>query len=335
MKMLRLISLFLTAALLAGCADKEENKVFDNPADPGGTNDFPHMTLTGHTDRVRSVFVSGNYIVSGSDDATIKVWNLSTGNPVKTLAGHVNNVLSVFVSGDYVVSAAYGGTIKVWRLSTGVAAISTIPNCPTVIDVKVAPDGTKIVAALGSQNVCRNENTIKIIDRSSGSTLMTIRGHTSSVFSVSVSGDYIVSGSYDRTIRVWRLSTGTPVSTIPVGEEVHDVKVTSDGTRIVAAIGDDAGHADENTVKVFNFSTGSALMTLRGHTDDVYSVFVSGDYVVSGSADNTIKVWRLSTGSLVSTITGHTGPVYSVAVSGDYIVSGSADRTIKVWRAPW
>ena len=70
-------------------------------------------TLTGHTDYVLSVAVQGDYIVSGSDDDTIKIWNINDGTLVRTLTGHTSSVNSVAVQGDYIVSGSYDATIKI------------------------------------------------------------------------------------------------------------------------------------------------------------------------------------------------------------------------------
>ena len=62
----------------------------------------------------------------------------------------------------------------------------------------------------------------------------------------------------------------------------------------------------------------------------------NGDRIVSGSDDNTVKIWNTSSGACLQTLTGHSGRVYSVAVlgnNGDRIVSGSADKTVKLWRS--
>ena len=109
---------------------------------------------------------------------------------------------------------------------------------------------------------------------------------------------------------------------------VNSVALSADGQTLAS------GSYDE-TIKVWNLSTGQEVRTLTGHTDVVWSVAISADgqTLVSGSWDQTIKVWNLSTGQEVRTLTGHTDAVYSVAISADgqTLVSGSSDRTIKVW----
>ena len=76
------------------------------------------LTLTGHTQGIHSVAISpdGQTLVSGSEDKTIKVWELSTGKLVYTLTGHEDGVRSVAISpdGQILVSGSADHTIKVW-----------------------------------------------------------------------------------------------------------------------------------------------------------------------------------------------------------------------------
>jgi len=54
--------------------------------------------------------------------------------------------------------------------------------------------------------------------------------------------------------------------------------------------------------------------------------------LVSGSLDNTIKIWNPTTGALIQTLTGHTNPVKALTVlQNGNLVSGSEDYTIKIW----
>lgn len=79
------------------------------------------------------------------------------------------------------------------------------------------------------------------------------------------------------------------------------------------------------------------LLTLKGHTDPVYSVAYSpdGKRVVTGSYDKTAKVWDAQTGKELLTLNGHMNWVSSVAFSPDgrRIVTGSRDDTAKIWLA--
>jgi hypothetical protein len=159
----------------------------------------------------------------------------------------------------------------------------------------------------------------------------TLTGHTDWVTSVSFSPDgrLLASGSWDNTIKLWRVSDGALVRTLTGHTDLVSSVVFSPDGRLLAS-----GSWD-NTIKLRRVSDGSLVRTLTGHTGDVSSVSFSpdGSLLASGSGDGTIKLWRVSDGLEVRTLTGHTGWVNSVSFSpnGRLLASGSGDG-IKLWR---
>ena len=95
-----------------------------------------------------------------------------------------------------------------------------------------------------------------------------------------------------------------------------------------------SGSAD-NTIRIWDMTSGQTLRTLAGHTSFVNALTLTpdGKTLISGSADRTIKIWDLATGKLVHTLLGHTGYVNALDVSpdGQVLASSSADSTIKIW----
>ncbi|MHC4070924.1 MAG: WD40 domain-containing protein [Planctomycetota bacterium] len=201
--------------------------------------------------------------------------------------------------------------------------------------------------------------------------LMTLRGYSERVRSVAFrpDGKRIVSGSTDRTVKVWDSATGSELITLQGHEDrLRSVVFSPDGKRIVSGGG---------ALKIWDAETGSQVMTLEDHTGDVVSAVFrpDGKQIVSGSEDGTVKVWDAETGSEVMalrgdeellhcvgfspdgkrivsgggalkiwdaatgtelmTLRGHGSPVNSVMFSpdGKFIVSGSDDRTVKIWDA--
>ncbi len=125
------------------------------------------------------------------------------------------------------------------------------------------------------------------------------------------------------------------ILTIPGGgndghsDEVRSVAWSPDGTKIVSGSKDD-------TVKIWNASTGALIRTINGHTDEVHSVAWSpdGTKIFSGSRDRSAKVWNASTGALIRSLS-HTQTVNSVAWSPDGKKIFSVDNLIdiKIWNA--
>jgi len=160
-----------------------------------------------------------------------------------------------------------------------------------------------------------------------------MEGHISVVTSVSFNhdGTKIVSGSRDRTVRVWNSETGECVLTLEGHTQgVMSVSFNHDGTKIVSGSGD-------KTVRVWNSETGECVLTLEGHTDFVNSVSFNhdGTKIVSGSSDKTVRVWNSETGECLLTLEDHTDFVNSVSFNhdGTKIVSGSWDKTVRVWNS--
>jgi hypothetical protein len=120
-------------------------------------------------------------------------------------------------------------------------------------------------------------------------------GHEESVNGVAYSrdGKYVVSGSWDMTVRVWNMEKGVCEHVLNGHtDKVICVAISPDGTTIVSG-------SDDKTIRVWNLKTGVCEKTLEGHTDYVRSVAISpdGTTIVSGSYDKTIRVWNLKTGT--------------------------------------
>jgi WD40 repeat protein len=95
-----------------------------------------------------------------------------------------------------------------------------------------------------------------------------------------------------------------------------------------------SGGAD-NTIKIWDVSTGRELRALKGHTGWIKSLAVSGNetWLASGSNDRTVKIWNVLTGEERHTFNGHSASVEALTFSPDdrWLASGSADNTIKIW----
>jgi WD40 repeat protein/Tfp pilus assembly protein PilF len=163
--------------------------------------------------------------------------------------------------------------------------------------------------------------------------LATLRGHTDRVVSVVVSpdGTHIVTGSRDKTARVWDAKTGAELAVLAGHtSDVTSLTMSHDGYRIVTG-------SRDNTARIWDAHTFRELAVLKGHTNDVTSVTVSPDgaYVITDSDDNTAQVWAAKTGAELAVLKGHSDSVTSVTVSPDgrRIVTGSRDNTARIWDA--
>ncbi|MCL2480577.1 MAG: WD40 repeat domain-containing protein [Spirochaetaceae bacterium] len=203
--------------------------------------------------------------------------------------------------------------------------------------------------------------------------IKTFTGHRDSVTSVAFSpdGKQIISGSNDRTIKLWDTGTGHEIRTFSghMGV-VSSVAFSPDGKQILSGAMDSATklwdistgreirtfsssgyHATSvvfspdgkqilsgfgnRIIQLWDISTGREIRTFSGHMGVVSSVVFSpdGKQILSGTTDGTIKLWNVSAGHEIRTLSGHKFGVTSVAFSpdGKQIISGSNDRTIRLW----
>ena len=159
---------------------------------------------------------------------------------------------------------------------------------------------------------------------------LALHGHTDWVMSATFDpeGNRIVSGSKDKTIKVWSAETGAEIMTI----RRHDAAIFSaefspDGKRIVSG-------AWDAPIKVWDAATGAELMSLAGHEDCVRSVAFSPDSerIVSAGDDRTVRVWNTSTGAELTILRGHDDWVLSVAFSPDARrIAVGGRTTIEIW----
>lgn len=174
-----------------------------------------------HSKSVLSLRFNDNYLVTGSKDTSIKVWDRKSLNLIKTLDGHSAAVNSIHLTDKHIVSGSGDGKINIWDLVTGQRLRTIIGHQRGVSCVQLTADGTKIVS--GSK-----DTTIRIFDIS-GAENACLTGHSSMVRTVQVNlaGDAlpesseehrskldtkanqspyvnrIVSGSYDGSIAIW------------------------------------------------------------------------------------------------------------------------------------
>ncbi|GAA5857849.1 hypothetical protein JCM8547_006003 [Rhodosporidiobolus lusitaniae] len=151
----------------------------------------------------------------------------------------------------------------------------------------------------------------------------TLSGHTDSITCLQVAEDLphpsfpvLMTGSWDRSVRIWNLETG------------KEVGVLRGHTRGVRALQFDAlklvtGSMD-STLKIWNWRTGECMRTLRGHRDAVICLTYDKQLLVSGSGDSTIRVWDFGTGE-VYTLRGHSEWVNSVALWDSKVDASGCD----------
>uniref|UniRef100_A0A672R8A6 Dynein assembly factor with WD repeat domains 1 n=1 Tax=Sinocyclocheilus grahami TaxID=75366 RepID=A0A672R8A6_SINGR len=156
-----------------------------------------------------------------------------------------------------------------------------------------------------------------------------------------------ITGSYDRTCKIWDTASGEELHTLeghrnvvyaiafnnPYGMAYPSSFPCFFGNWYKVATG-----SFDKTCKLWSAETGKCFYTFRGHTAEIIislSFNTMGDHLVTGSFDHTAILWDVSSGSKVHILTGHRGEISCVQFNWDcsLIVTASLDKTCKVWDA--
>lgn len=158
-----------------------------------------------------------------------------------------------------------------------------------------------------------------------------IEGHTSWVASVDISpdGQYIASGSFDSTVRLWNIQNGELIHTMTGhGGDVEAVAFSPDGKTLVSG-------ASDFVAILWDVATGQVIRRFQGHTLPIRSIAFGsqGDYIVTGSNDEQVILWDVATGDIIRTYNRHSASVLAVAISpqGNTILSGARDGELIQW----
>lgn len=280
--------------------------------------------LSGHMDRVTSVGWSpdGTRVVSGSFDGTARLWEVTNEQSALTYTGHSGHVLAVaWRAGGYLLAS--GGddrTVQVWDtsgkrqkmfsdLGAPVSTLAWVPGADslfagtsgagmrelvlsdgrvrgkalamTVPAVAVSRDGGYLAVGLGSGDIA-----LINLQTTPHSTVM-LSGHTQAVLALawSLDGSKLVSGSADRTARVWDVASSQTVHLLPHQGAVNGVAWEPLKVARVATASEDGN------VSLWDIDS-SARTIYQGHAGPVTSIAWGAGGLASGSADTTIIIWQ-------------------------------------------
>ncbi|KAL4210745.1 WD40-repeat-containing domain protein [Rhizopus microsporus] len=167
------------------------------------------------------------------------------------------------------------------------------------------------------------DKTIKIWDPQLYQCIYTLEGHAGSVLCLRYDNEIIVSGSSDTTVIVWDMRTKRIRARLH-GHTAGVSDVAFDDRYIISS-------SKDTSIRVWDRKTFQPIRMIVGHRGAVNSIQIHGNYLVSASNDTLIKLWEISSGKMIREFVGHHHGLACVQFDGRRIVSGSSDHTIRVW----
>jgi WD40 repeat protein len=272
---------------------------------------------------VTSLALNDRWLASASEDKTIRLWDLTTGQTSHILTEHQGFVEAVaFQPGNtnILASSSRDKTIKIWEREK--VLHNLIDHSQAVNTVAFSPDGQQL--ASGS-----NDRTIKIWNITTGELLATLIGHKLKVTTVIFGNNGILaSASADGTIGIWH------------NHKMQQQLVGHVGSVTALAFSPDAqllaSSGEDRSIRIWDTQTWTCRQILPGHSWQVSSLafMLQGEVLLSASWDKTVKFWHIATGKNFDALDGHQDSLTCLAIDSNnqHIFTGSRDRTIKTWQ---
>jgi WD40 repeat protein len=292
----------------------------------------------------------GKQLVSAGDDKVIRVWDWEAGKTIRTIRGqvgpgHEGKIFAMALSPDGRWLAAAGwmdstiattpccGDIRLYDFATGKLVALLKGHTAVVNSLAFSPDSKRLISGGGLGDL-----SAIIWDVEGRKSLHRLQGHKAEICAVAFApnGERVVTGSYDATLRLWRVSDGGLIAEM----KGHMDKVSralairsSDG---MIASGDYAGE-----IRLWDGNTGRFVRTLANQGGEVGSLRFSPDgklllstFGECGSCSRIQHVWNVATGEDRATHATDENFVYAAAISpdGKLAATGGGNKfKIGVW----
>ena len=308
----------------------------------------------------------GKTLASGSEDRTVRLWDVATGQE-RVQQAHLGIVRSVAFSpdGKTFASGSDDGTAKIWDVATAEGS-DTLQQGGAVRSVMFVSDGKNLIAGgdcptkwwnvpTGQEEVAvqvqmglvalspdartlaalDREGVLRLWDAATGRERARWQGHPKQYpvhVMFSPDGKTLASASVrDETVKLWDVATQQPRGSFQTGAGFPvSLAYSRDGKML--AVG-----TIHNTVKLWDLATSKErfAFSVGGEWIHILSVAFSPDskLLAAGTALGIVMLWDVQTGQLRASFKGHTAVVGSLAFSpdGKTLATASSDWTVKLW----
>ena len=233
---------------------------------------------------------------------------ISTPRTITSLAASPNNLL---------IGVGYeNGIVEVWNIRDDVLLFEAKNHADWIHSLAWSPDGTLLASSSPDKTVIWDISTGEILTSLQGDMVSLVWAHNS----------ILVGRGLNTLTYVWNISTKQLLSNIDAGV---NIAVSSDGSKLAGMQGNRMMIWNLDDGKVLPDSNGRGGDTMRWNPDNTRIAIADG----SLSNDYSVRIQDALTSKLELTLKGHTEPVFSLAwhPEKNYLISVSFDDTVRIW----
>ena len=239
-------------------------------------------TMSGHSKTITSIILlNENQLVSGSEDKTIKIWDIEKRTCTSTITGNYERIDSLLKINDNTIAAGSQNTIRFFNIDNKKELFSLVGHEKSVCTMIKINENKLVSGAF--------DNIIKIWDIDKKCCEYSLYGHDTTVFVVLLLMDGRLasgSGSMDKALKIWDLENKRCDCTLTGHKrEIKCMQQMSNGWLLTGSV--------DKTVKVWNVKRKICIQTLISHYDAVYSLcIIDKERFVTGGKDQEIILWK-------------------------------------------
>jgi len=284
--------------------------------------------LSGHTGGIASLAFSpdGRYLVSGSQDESLKIWDLSTKKEIETIHkfGSTHTSLAFSPQNGFLAVGFYE-ILRIYKPQSWKKVTQKTLFPAFVESIAISPDGKQLIASSWK------DKSLLTMDFPALSNIKELKENNwTDAISFSKDGQLFVTGSHANSIKIWEAASGSLINQFQNHKDwIYGCSFFDKNSKIVSA-------GLDSQIVISDSKTGKILDSKKGHEAGISYGLVLADEksLVTASLDKTLKIWQLQPFELLTTFSGSKEKLITLATSvdGTWIATGGSDTIVYLIR---
>eukprot|EP00050_Salpingoeca_kvevrii_P022695 m.130709 g.130709 ORF g.130709 m.130709 type:complete len:1157 (-) comp9793_c1_seq2:1936-5406(-) len=311
-------------------------------------------TMFGHEDTILSLASSDGLLFSGSQDATIRAWDIEHFHCAHVLKGHTGSIFSLAVHDGVLLSASSDNTVRRWDVKETFECLTIVQFYGMGDILSMSIVGSRLFLGFQDTKIrclsleceswkgasstphiveCKSlaqelEGCKCVSELGSASELRRAEMHCGYIYALVWCDPYLISGSGDGFVKLWNPDTGECVSTLRGHRgSVLAVACTPDRKTLITG-------SRDCTLRVWDVETKCHKRSLTAHTSEVLSIVISKTgFIYTASADGEINVWSSVNFQLLQRLRGQEGAIQAMITFAGHVVAGGSKHCLFMWDA--